>query len=74
MRAFWKELRELAGGPDFLAIVVLCLVLGAGDRMVPRQASEAWRFWVRSRLERIWPAAPLQEALEELRWELRLPR
>ncbi len=73
MRAFWEELRELAAAPDFLAIVLLCLLLGAGGRIGRLLESELPRFRPAAPPESIWSLPPLPEVLEELREELRLP-
>jgi len=74
MGRFWQELQDMASSPDFLAILVLSLLLGWGPQLCRRQTPELWPLPVLSRPWTISPAIPLQEALEEPRWELRLPR
>lgn len=74
MRAFWQELRDLAGSPDFLAVLVLSVVLGWGPQLARTSPPEAWRWSLCVRVGQLCPVLPLQEVFEELRWELRLPR
>jgi len=73
MRAFWEELRDLAAAPDFLAIVLLCLLLGAGGHIGRRLESDLPRWRLPALPESIWSPPPLPELLEELREQLRLP-
>jgi len=69
----WREIAELISSPDFLAIAILCLILGvgAGSWHGGRPVFCDWE-WPSS--VEIFSEAPLQELLEELRWELRLLR
>ncbi len=74
MRALWRELAELISSPDFLAIAILCLILGVGagswDGAPPVLSPREWPSWA----ERIFSGSPFQELVEDLRWELRLLR
>lgn len=74
MQAFWKELRDLAGSPDLLAVLVLSLLLGLGPQLARWSPPEAWRLPILTRPGQLCPVIPLPEALEGLRWQWRLPR
>ncbi|MGC8793911.1 MAG: hypothetical protein ACP5U2_11025 [Bryobacteraceae bacterium] len=64
MRMLWREFRELVRGPEFLAILIICLLLGTGW---PQWACPAWDHTsIQDRVSRILTACPLEELFDAL--------
>ncbi len=64
MQILIRELRELVRGPEFLAIVLICLLLGV-DAPVRTWIVEA-PARIEDRVGRILAVCPVTEALEQL--------
>lgn len=68
MRTFYREIRELLRGPEFVALTVIYLLLAAGDGGFVHMAGDPGE--LADRVRQILAPAPLEELLDRLHWAM----